>query len=56
MIDKLHGSSSEPRSRPALVREAIREYAAHVHKRLEKERERELIHENKDLLDKQLKA
>ena len=56
LIDKLHGSSSEFRSRSALIRAAIREYAARVHKRLEEERERELVHKNKDLLDKQLKA
>ena len=56
LIDKLLGSASEFRSRSALVRAAIREYAAQVHKRLEEERERELVHKNKDLLDKQLKA
>ena len=56
LFDKLHRSSSEFRSRSALVRAAIREYAARVHKRLEEERERELVHKNKDLLDRQLKA
>ncbi len=56
LIDKLQGTSSELRSRSALVRVAIREYAARVHKQLEEERERELIHKNKDILDKQLKA
>ena len=56
LIDKLQGTSSEFRNRSALVRAAIREYAARVHKRLEEDREHELIHKNKDLLEKQLKA
>lgn len=56
LIDKLQGTSSEFRNRSALVRAAIREYAARVHKRIEEDRERELVHKNKDLLEKQLKA
>ena len=56
LIDELHGASTGFRSRSALIRAAIREYAAQVHQRLEEERERELVHENKELLDKQLRA
>ena len=46
LLDKLRGSASEFRSRSALVRAAIREYAAQVHKRLEEEREREVVHKS----------
>ena len=53
---KLHRGSTEFRSRSALIRAAIREYAAHLHKQDEEERERELVHKNKDLLNRQLKA
>jgi Arc/MetJ-type ribon-helix-helix transcriptional regulator len=56
LIDELHGASTEFRSRSALIRAAVREYAAQVHRRLEEERERELFRENKGILDKQLKA
>ncbi len=56
LIEKLYGPSSEFRSRSALVRAAIREYAEHVQRRREEEREREIIRKNKDLLDRELKA
>ena len=56
LIDELHGSSEKFRSRSALVRAAIREYAALEKKRSEEEREREIIRKNKNLLDRQLKA
>ncbi len=56
LIDELHSSSDEFRSRSALVRAAIREYAALEQRRSEEEREREIIRKNKDLLDRQLKA
>ncbi len=55
LIDHL-GSSTEFRSRSALVRAAIREYAEQVQRRREEEREREIIRKNKDLLDRELKA
>ncbi len=56
LIDELRGSSKEFRSRSALVRAAIREYAALEKKRSQEEREREIIRKNKNLLDRQLKA
>ena len=56
LIDELRGSNAEFASRSALVRAAIREYAARLRKRLEEERERELVHQNKELLNKELKA
>jgi Arc/MetJ-type ribon-helix-helix transcriptional regulator len=56
LIDELHRSSDEFRSRSALVRAAIRKYAALEQKRSEEEREREIIRKNKNLLDRQLKA
>ncbi len=56
LIDELYDSSNEFRSRSALVRTAIRAYAAHVRRQREEEREREIIHENKGILDKQLEV
>ena len=56
LIDEMHRSSDEFRSRSALVRAAIREYAALEQKRSDEERERKIIRKNKDLLDRQLKA
>ncbi len=56
LIDDLYGSSTKFRSRSALVRAAIREYAEQVQRRREEEREREIIRKNKDLLDRELKA
>lgn len=56
LIDQLQSGSTEFRSRSALVRAAIRDYALRVQRRREEERERELVHENKELLDMQLKA
>lgn len=56
LIEKLYGSSSAFRSRSALVRAAIREYAEHVQRRREEEREQAIIRKNKDLLDLELKA
>ncbi len=55
LIDNL-GSSTKFRSRSALVRAAIREYAEQVQRRREEEREREIIRKNKDVLDRELKA
>ncbi len=56
LIDELFSSSQKFRSRSALVRAAIRNYARHVQKQLEEERERDIIRKNKGLLDRQLKA
>lgn len=55
MMDELQ-SSSQFQSRSALVRAAIREYSARLRRRLDEERERELVQQNKELLDKQLDA
>ncbi len=55
LIDDL-GSSAKFRSRSALVRAAIREYAQQVQRSREEEREREIIRKNKDALDRELKA
>ena len=55
LIDDL-GSSTKFRSRSALVRAAIREYAQQVQRSREEEREREIIRKNKDALDRELKA
>lgn len=56
LIDELQGSSAQFQSRSALVRAAIREYCERRRRRLEEDRERELVRQNKELLDKQLKA
>ncbi len=56
MIEELSGRSNLFRSRSALVRAAIRDYAAKLRRRIKEEREREIIRKNKDLLDRQLKA
>jgi len=56
LIDELCDSSTTFRIRSALVRDAIREYAARVQKRLEDDRDRAIMHENKELLDDQLEA
>ena len=56
LIDELQGLSTQYQSRSALIRAAIRDYSARLRRRLEEDRERELIQQNKELLDKQLKA
>jgi len=56
LIDRLHTSSGKFRSRSAFIRAAIREFVEQTNKRLEEERESELVHQNKELLEKQLKA
>ena len=56
LLEELQGSSDKFRSRSALVRAVIREYSASRHRRLEEEREREIVQQNKELLDKELKA
>ena len=56
LLEELQGSSDQFRSRSALVRAAIREYSARRLRRLEEEREREAVRQNKELLDKELKA
>ncbi len=56
LLEELQGSSDQFRSRSALVRAAIRDYAVRQQRRLEEEREREIIHQNKELLDKELSA
>jgi Arc/MetJ-type ribon-helix-helix transcriptional regulator len=56
LLEELCSSSSQFRSRSALVRAAIRDYAEHVQRRLEEKREREIIRKNKNMLDRQLKA
>ena len=56
LLKELQGSSDQFRSRSALIRAAIREYSVRRHRRLEEERERELVRQNKELLDKELKA
>lgn len=56
LIDELHGASSEFQSRSAFIRAAIREYAARLNRKLEEEREREILRTNKELLDEELKA
>ena len=56
LLEELQGSSDQFRSRSALVRAAIRDYSVRQHRRLEEEREREIIHQNKELLDKELSA
>ena len=56
LMDRLHRSSRRFRSRSALVRAAIRAYAAQESERRARVRELEVIRENKQLLDRQLKA
>jgi Arc/MetJ-type ribon-helix-helix transcriptional regulator len=56
LIDRLHRSSHRFRSRSALVRAAIRAFAAQEHERRSREREAQVIRENKRLLDRQLRA
>ncbi len=56
LIDELYSSTSEFRSRSALIRIAIRDYAEQMRRRLEEEKEHEIIRKNKDLLDRQLAA
>ena len=56
LIDQLHRSSRRFRSRSALVHAAIRAYASLERERRSRERELRVIHENKALLDRQLKA
>ncbi len=56
LIDELYSSSRKFRSRSALIRIAIREYAEQMRRRFEEEREREIIRKNKDTLDRQLIA
>jgi Arc/MetJ-type ribon-helix-helix transcriptional regulator len=56
LIDELQSSSAQFQSRSALVRAAIREYSRSLRRRLEEDRERGIVQQNKDLLDKQLKA
>ncbi len=56
VIDHLQSSSGKFRSRSALVRAALRDYAENQKRRLEENREIEVIRKNKDLLDLQLKA
>lgn len=56
LMDELQASSAQFQSRSALVRAAIREYSARLRRRLEEDRERRVVQQNKELLDKQLKA
>jgi Arc/MetJ-type ribon-helix-helix transcriptional regulator len=56
MIDQLHRSSRRFRSRSALVRAAIRAYAARERESRSRARETQVIRENKRLLDRQLRA
>lgn len=56
LIDELQSSPVGFESRSALVRAALREYSDRALRRLEEERERELVRRNKELLDKQLEA
>jgi len=56
LIDRLHRSSRRFRSRSALVRAAIRAYAAQERERRSREREAQVVRENKRLLDRQLRA
>lgn len=56
LIDELQSSSAQFQSRSALVRAAIREYSQRLRRRLEEDRERGIVQQNKDLLGKQLKA
>jgi metal-responsive CopG/Arc/MetJ family transcriptional regulator len=56
LIDELYDASTTFRSRSALVRAAIREYAILARKRADEERERAIIHANKDRLNKELAA
>ncbi len=56
LIEELSGAPNLFRSRSALVRAAIQDYAAKLRRRLKEERESEIIRKNKDLLDRQLKA
>lgn len=56
LIDELYERTNTFSSRSALVRAAIREYARLTRKRAEEERERAILHANKDRLDKELAA
>jgi Arc/MetJ-type ribon-helix-helix transcriptional regulator len=56
LIDRLHRSSRRFRSRSAMVRAAIRVYAAQEQERRSREREARVIRENKRLLERQLRA
>jgi len=56
LLNRLLRSSPRFRSRSALVRAAIRAYAAQERQRRERARERQVIRENKRLLDRQLRA
>lgn len=56
LIDRLHGSSRRFRSRSAVIRAAIRAYAARERERRTRAHERRVIRENKRLLDRQLSA
>jgi Arc/MetJ-type ribon-helix-helix transcriptional regulator len=56
LMERLHRSSPQFRSRSALVRAAIRAYAAQERERRSREREYRVIRQNKSLLDRQLRA
>jgi len=56
LLEEPLGSSAQFQSRSALVRVAIREYSARLRRRLEEERERGIVRQNKELLEKQVKA
>ncbi len=56
LIDELFRSTNEFRSRSALMRTALREYAAQVRKRKQEERETAVIQKHKKELDKQLEV
>jgi Arc/MetJ-type ribon-helix-helix transcriptional regulator len=56
LMDRLHRSSRRFCSRSALVRAAIRAYAAQERERRSRERELRVFRENKSLLDRQLRA
>jgi Arc/MetJ-type ribon-helix-helix transcriptional regulator len=55
-MDRLRRSSRRFRSRSALVRAAIRAYAAQERERRSRERELRVFRENKSLLDRQPRA
>lgn len=56
LVDQLHRSSKQFRSRSALIRAAIRDYAVRERERRSQEHERKVFRDNKRLLDRQLRA
>ena len=56
LLEQLRSSTQERRSRSALIRAAIKVFAEFQRQRLEEERERNILKQNRKLLERQLVA